>query len=218
MVIAIDGPAGSGKSTVSKGVAKRLGFVYIDTGAMYRTLTLKALENKLNLLSSKDLVAMAQKTEIMIKNIEGSIHIFMDGQDVSEKIRTPEVTRNIFHIADDPAVRKIMVKLQRHMASKSDSVLEGRDITSVVFPDADYKFFVDASFDERAKRRYEEFKSKNIDISLDMVRKDLSERDYKDKNRPVGALKIVPDANYLDTTNLSVDQVIDKIISSINKV
>jgi len=213
MVIAIDGPAGSGKSTVAKAVASNLGFLYIDTGAMYRALTLKALRQGLNLADSEGILSMAKDTSLELKTSNSKICVFLDGEDVSSFIRTPEVTNNIFHIADNPQVRKIMVSLQRRVAEKQNSVLEGRDITSVVFPDAEYKFYIDASFQERARRRWLDFKNKGIDISLEQVEKDLKDRDYRDKTRPVGALKIVEDAVYIDTTNLAVEEVINRILN-----
>ncbi len=215
MIIAIDGPAGSGKSTVAKIIASKRGLLYIDTGAMYRALTLKAIRNGLDLSDSKSILSMTKDTSLELKPASSGIRVFLDGKDVSDAIRTPEVTNKIFYVADDPQVREIMVVLQRKIAGRQDSILEGRDITSVVFPDAESKFYIDASFEERCKRRWQDFKNKGMDISLEQVKKDLAERDYRDKNRPVGALKMVSGAVYIDTSNLTIDEVVDKILSVI---
>ena len=217
LIIAIDGPAGSGKSTVSKLVAKKLGLLYLDTGAMYRALTLKAMRTNRDLNDEKALVKMAQGTDINIETTphEGLIKVVLDGEDVTNEIRTPELTENIKYIARVPGVRKCMVKMQRAIGSKSGAVLEGRDTTTVVFPDAHYKFYLDASPKERAERRFKELQELGINVSLKEVEEDAKQRDLSDKTRPVGALKKAEDAICIDTTNMSVDEVVNKILSEV---
>ena len=209
MIIAIDGPAGSGKSTIAKLVSKRLGFLYIDTGAMYRSLTLKAMQKKLDLNDEATLITMAKNTKIELNPIS------LDGKDVSDKIRTLEVTNNISYIANIPGVRAEMVKLQRAVGrgSQKGAVLEGRDIGTVVFPDAEKKFYLDASVEERARRRFKELSQDGIKVDLARLQRDIEIRDAKDKARPVGALKKAKDAVVVDTTNLTIEQVVEKVLS-----
>ena len=215
LVIAIDGPAGSGKSTVSKRVAARLGLLYIDTGAMYRAMTLKAMRKKLNLEDADALVSLARATKIDLKDESGRLKVMLDGEDVAGFIRTPGLTNNVKYIARVPGVRKEMVRLQRLIGERSGAVLEGRDIGTVVFPDADYKFYLDADADERARRRYKELTESRQDVSLDVIKKDVLARDESDMNRAVGALKKASDAILIDTTKLSIDAVVEKMLSYI---
>ena len=212
MIIAIDGPAGSGKTTVSRLLAKRLGFFCLDTGATYRALTLAVLEKKCNLDDVKVLCKIAKNLSIK----KGNEKIYLEDRDITEKIRNPIIDKNISKIVSYPEVREIMVRLQRDIVKDRDFVVEGRDITSVVFPNAEFKFYLDADFKVRLKRRYQEFLNKNINISIEELEEDLKRRDEADKKRKIGALKLVEDALYIDTTNLTIDQVIDKIISYIN--
>ncbi|MDP3790660.1 MAG: (d)CMP kinase [Candidatus Omnitrophota bacterium] len=214
LIIAIDGPAGSGKSTVSKLVAKKLCLLYIDTGAMYRALTLKAMNKRVNLEDEKALTDLAKSTKIELK-YAGSLHVILDGEDVSGPIRTPEVTANVKYIARTPGVRHEMVKLQRALGENQGGVLEGRDIGTVVFPDADYKFYLDASPQVRAKRRLKDLLAIGKKSIVEDVKKDIIARDESDMNRDVGALKIAPGAIVVDTTNLSIDQVVETLISHI---
>ncbi len=219
LVIAIDGPAGSGKSTVAKLTAKKLGLLYLDTGAMYRSLTLKAMKSNLDLNDEKALVTMAKKTKIEIetKPRVGAIKVFLDGKNVTDKIRTPELTENIKYIARVPGVRKCMVRMQRLIGSKKGAVLEGRDTTTVVFPDARYKFYLDASIKERARRRFKELRKLGIESSLKEVEEDARLRDINDKTREVGALKRAKDAVYIDTTKMSIAAVIKRVLSEVKK-
>ncbi len=214
LIIAIDGPAGSGKSTVAKLIANKLGLLYIDTGAMYRALTLKAMRGGINMADAPALVNLAKTTRIELKD-KDSLHVFLDGEDVSVPIRTPEVTNNVKHIAGTPGVRQEMVKLQRAMGEKYGGVLEGRDIGTVVFPDAEYKFYLDASPEERAKRRQKDLIGLGAAEDVEKIKKDIIERDASDINRKVGALKQASDAVYIDTTNLSIDGVVRSIESYI---
>jgi cytidylate kinase len=215
LIIAIDGPAGSGKSTVSKIVAKRLALLYIDTGAMYRALTLKAMRQGIDLENEDSLVALAKSTRILLED-KGKLGVLLDGEDVSLAIRTPDVTANVKYIARVPGVRNEMVALQRSIGREhSGAILEGRDIGTVVFPDADYKFYLDASPEERAKRRCKELIESGQVASEPGVKADILTRDDSDMKRNVGALKKCDDAIFIDTTGLSVDGVIEKILSHI---
>ena len=215
LIIAIDGPAGSGKSTVSKIVAKRLALLYIDTGAMYRTLTLKAMRQGLSLDDEDALVSLAKSTRIGLEENDKP-RVFMDGEDVSLAIRTPDVTANVKYIARVPGVRHEMVALQRSIGQKhGGAILEGRDIGTVVFPNADYKFYLDASPEERAKRRCKELIESGQKVSEVSVKEDILIRDDSDMKRSVGALKKCDDAIFIDTTGLSIDGVAEKILSYI---
>ncbi len=215
LIIAIDGPAGSGKSTVSKMVAKRLGLLYIDTGAMYRALTLKAMRVKADMNDDDALTKLAGSTTIDLKENGGFMHVLLDGEDVSAAIRTVEVTNNIKHIARVPGVRRQMVELQRSVGKKRGAVLEGRDIGTVVFPDADYKFYLDADVEERASRRYKELVEAGHKVSIDALKEDVAARDRSDMERPVGPLKKAADARFIDTTHLSIDGVVEELLSHI---
>lgn len=217
LIIAIDGPAGSGKSTVSKLVAKKLGCTYIDTGAMYRALTLKALNTATNLKDQKALVRLSAQSKIDLKNYDdGGIKVFLDGREVSREIRTLPVTNNISYLARTPGVRANMVKLQRKLGKNGWAVLEGRDIGTVVFPKADCKFYLDASIKERARRRYRELKEAGEKVSLKNLEQEIKIRDTHDKTRKVAPLKIAEDAICIDTTNLTINKVVNMILNQIN--
>jgi cytidylate kinase len=215
MIIAIDGPAGSGKSTVSKMVARHLGLVYIDTGAMYRALTLKAMRSGTDLEDEGALVEIAKSTEIELGYEDGRQAVLLDGEDVAGEIRTAELTKNVKYVARVPGVRHEMVRMQRNMGSRSGAVMEGRDITTVVFPDADYKFYLDADPEERALRRFKELKESGGRVSLEDIKKDVVSRDESDMKRSVGALKIADDAIVIDTTDLTIDGVVERVLSHI---
>ncbi len=216
MIITIDGPAGAGKSTVAKTLARRLNVTYLDTGAMYRALTLKALREGLPLEYEQRLVELAQGTTLDLKSIgPGELRIYLDGEDVSEEIRSSEVTNNTFYIARAPRVRQIMVDWQRRIGRKTDTVVEGRDIGTVVFPDAQYKFYLDADFEERARRRIKELRDKGKPVNDGELKDELQDRDHKDFTRTVGPLKQAADAVRIDSTGLSVDEVVAEILRHI---
>lgn len=218
MIVAIDGPAGAGKSTVARFLALKLGFLYIDTGAMYRALALKAIESGIDINNTLLLIKMAQGTSIDLLNNkqDGSLRVILDSRDVSREIREPRITRVVSDIAKIKEVRQALLDLQRRLGRQSDSVIDGRDIGTVVFPDADRKFFVDAKFDERVDRRYKELKSLGREVTREEVSKDLHNRDTIDSTREFAPLKQAPDAIYVDTTQLSIGEVVDKLFKEVN--
>jgi len=217
LIITLDGPAGAGKSTVAKSLAGRLGISYLDTGAMYRALTLKALRLKMDLSDEEALTALARNTKITFTETpDGSLNITLDGEDVSTAIRAPEVTNNTHYIAKTPGVRTLMVGWQRAMGMDRSIVTDGRDQGTVVFKDARYKFYVDADVEERVGRRYKELLAAGKPVDLDQLRMDMKERDQKDFTRSVGPLKKADDAITVDSTGLTVEGTVDKIMKLIN--
>ena len=218
MIIAIDGPAGAGKSTVAKQIAHKLGFLYIDTGAMYRALTLKALEAKIDIKDQERLVELAKNTSIDLRqNQDGPIKVLLDGRDVSKEIRQPLITRFVSDVAKIRGVREVMLGVQRRLGKVRDSVLDGRDIGTVVFPDADKKFFIDAVFEERVDRRYKELLAMGQNVSSKEIEADLRNRDTIDSTREFAPLKKADDAVYVDTTNLSIAEVVETVFSRIKE-
>lgn len=204
-VIAIDGPAGAGKSTVAKKVAEQLGFVYLDTGAMYRAITLKVLNSRIN-IDSEEAVYRAAREGVLDFEKEG---ILLDGVLVEKEIRSPEVTKNVSQVSAYGKVREVLVDMQREISKGKSSVVDGRDIGTVVFPEAWLKIFLTASVDERAERRYKEIGGK---ISLEEIKKAIEERDYMDSHREVSPLKQAEDAILLDTTSKNIEQVTAEIV------
>ena len=217
LVVTLDGPAGAGKSTVAKILAKRLGISYLDTGAMYRALTLKGLRLKMDLSDEEALTTLARRTQITFKDMpDGSLTIMLDGEDVSAAIRTPEVTNNTFYAARTPGVRTLMVAWQRAVGESRSIVTDGRDQGTVVFKDARYKFYLDADAEQRVGRRFKELNEAGRKVNLDQLRMDIQTRDQKDLSRSVGPLKKAPDAVTIDSTTLTVEQVVDKIMKLIS--
>ncbi len=210
--IAIDGPAGAGKSTIAKRVSSGLGFIYIDTGAMYRAVALKAINSGIDTTSQKDLAEMMKDLNITISHDDNSQRIFLDGKDVSELIRTAEVSVGASNVAVFPEVRLKMVELQRKIAADKDVVMDGRDIGSYVLPHANLKIFLTASVEERARRRYEELLQKGQQVLFEDVKKDMVYRDNNDSGRAFAPLVKVPDAIEVDSTSLAVDEVVEKIL------
>ena len=216
MIIAIDGPAGAGKSTVACCLAKELGFIYLDTGAIYRALTLKALDKNVNIKDEARIIQMCKNTQLAISNDkDGAIKVILDGEDVSWRIRLPSVTQHVSDIAKIRGVRDEMLQLQRSIGAANNTVLDGRDIGTVVFPNADKKFYLDAEFNERAKRRFKELKAAGSQITQEAVESDLKNRDCIDSTRSCAPLRKADDAVYIDTTNMTIEEVVNRILSHI---
>ena len=216
-VVAIDGPAGTGKGTVTKIVAEKLNLVNVDTGAMYRSVTLKALENNIQPTETDKLEKMLQDISIELKDNNGVKQVLLDGKDVTEKIRTPKIDQNVSKFAQIAIVREKMTPLQRKMGETQNIIMEGRDIGTAVFPDADVKIYLDATSEERAKRRYKQNLEKGIKCTYEEVLKSIEERNKIDTTRKIAPLKKAEDAIYVDTTNLSIDEVVDKVATIINQ-
>jgi cytidylate kinase len=214
--IAIDGPAGSGKSTIAKEVALKFGYIYIDTGAMYRAITLKALRNNILLTDGNQLTNLAENTVVSLEyesvNHGSRLHVIMDNLDVSEEIRSLEVTNNVSVVAAVAGVREAMVNLQRNMAMNGGVVMDGRDIGTVVLPKAELKIFLTASVTERSKRRWLELQENGIAVDLQNLEEQIRQRDFFDSHREIDPLCQAKEAILLDTTNLNIEQVITKVI------
>lgn len=218
LIITLDGPAGAGKSTVAKQLAKLLNISYLDTGAMYRALTLKALRLKANLENEDELEAIALKTKIdFMEDGHGGLKVTLDGQDVSEAIRSLEVTNNTFYAARAPKVRAILVDWQKAFGRARPLVGEGRDLGTVVFPDASYKFYLDADIEERCQRRIRELKAQGKVFDEEALKRDMKERDRKDLSRAVGPLKKTNDMIVIDSTGLNVEESAQKILEHIKR-
>ncbi len=218
LVIAIDGPVGAGKSTVAKLVAQKLGYLYVDTGAMYRAVALKALRLGMDINDPIVMAMLAEATDIQLQQQEdGSVRVFLDGEDVTEAIRTPEVSEASSIVSAHEGVRKILAERQKAMAELGGVVMEGRDIQTVIAPDAEVKIFLTASLEERAKRRWLELKQKGISVSYEEVLQEVKERDERDKSRAIAPLRKAPDAIEIDTTGMTPEEVAEKIIELVCK-
>ncbi len=217
-VIAIDGPAGSGKSTTAAGVAKKLEIVHLDTGAMYRSLTLLALEKGIRLDEIEKLAALSQTMRISFsRNTDGTQRVFIDDKDVSHAIRSEQVTHAVPEYCKVPPVRVAMVTKQREAAQHTSIVIEGRDIGTVVFPGAEFKFFLTASIEERAKRRLKDFQKLGEKVSIESIASEIMERDRIDESREQSPLKQAKDAILVDTSGMSIDEQIDLIVNTVKK-
>ncbi|HDR7798197.1 (d)CMP kinase [Bacillus tropicus] len=216
--IAIDGPAAAGKSTVAKVVAKKLSYVYIDTGAMYRTITYAALEQKVDIENEDQLMEVVKNVKIEFQQGENTQLVFLNGQDVSDVIRTPEVTNRVSIVAKHRLVREEMVRRQQELAEKGGVVMDGRDIGTHVLPDAEVKIFMLASVEERAERRHLENMNKGFDSNLEQLKEEIAQRDKLDSEREVSPLKKADDALELDTTSLSIEEVVQKIMGIVSGV
>jgi CMP/dCMP kinase len=210
-IIAIDGPAGSGKSTTAKLVAQKIGFLYLDTGAMYRAITWKALELGLDVNDERELEELTGNSSMIFENKDGLNRIYLDGTDVTDQIRSPQVTRNVSFVSMHKQVRKILVEMQKKMGQENNLVAEGRDTTTVVFPQA-FKVYLDADLRERAKRRFLELKTKGIDSSIEEQEAELSRRDKLDSEREASPLVRDEEAVLVDTTHLTIEQQVDRVI------
>ena len=217
IIIAIDGPASSGKSTSAKMVAQKLGFLYIDTGAMYRAITYLAMRN--NILGKENkIIELAGRSNIELFFVNGITQISVNGEDLTNYIRTIEVNKNVSDVSKIEGVRKILVNKQREMGNTEPGVvMEGRDITTVVFPDADVKIFLTASIDERASRRAKEYAENGTEIPVAKIKENLQRRDNIDSNRKVSPLKQVEDAVVVDTSNVSIEEQVNLILDEVKE-
>ncbi len=211
-IVAIDGPAGSGKGTVAEILSKKCNLVNIDTGATYRCVALAMLRNNLTLDDRDKIIELSKNIDIKFGlNNE----VYLNGEDVTKEIRSKEVTQIVSQVSSIVEVRKNMVELQRNLAKDYDAVMEGRDITTVVLPNANYKFYLDASLEARVNRRVKQNKEKNIDMSYDEIYENIKARDYNDMHKEVGSLMRTDDQIYIDSTNMTIDEVVDKMVNII---
>lgn len=215
--IAIDGPAGAGKSTIAKQLAKELGYVYVDTGAMYRAMAYYFLNHQILATDLEQITDACKDVEVSISYENGSQHVWLNGIDISDKIRTEEVGNMASATSVYPIVRKKLVELQQELAKKTDVIMDGRDIGTVVLPNADVKIFLTASSKIRAKRRFDELSEKGIACNIDDIEKDIIDRDYRDMHRETSPLKKAEDAIELDTSNLDINGVVDAMKKIINE-
>ena len=213
MQIAIDGPAGAGKSTIAKLVAEKLGITYLDTGSMYRTVTLAVMRQGGNFDDQDAMIKIAEECEISFSGQQ----VFLNGEDVTDAIRTPDVSKHTSDVAPVAKIRDILVDEQRRIAKGTSVIMDGRDIGSVVLPDADYKFYLDADVSVRAERRYKELSEKGTDQTLEKIKQDIIQRDYNDMNRQSGPLVKAEDAVVIDSTSMGISEVVESIISYINR-
>ncbi|WP_010301119.1 (d)CMP kinase [Kurthia senegalensis] len=215
--IAIDGPAGAGKSTVAKIAAEKLQYTYIDTGAMYRALTLKALRTETNLDAEMAITELLRQTTIELVPSEQGQRVLLDGEDVSEEIRFPNISSNVSKVAAHAAMREIMVDRQHEMASRGGVVMDGRDIGTAVLPQAELKVFMSATVEERARRRFEDNNNRGIASSIEKLQEEIALRDKLDSEREASPLVQAEDAIYLDTTSLTIDEAANAILKLANE-
>ncbi len=212
LIIAIDGPAASGKSTTARLVAQRLGFLHLDTGAMYRAVTLKVLQAGLDPENSEEIRQLLETTHVELRKTDGTIQVLLDGKDVSEEIRSLAVTESVSAVSALAPVREVMVREQRRVAEQSNIVAEGRDIGTVVFPDADLKFFIIAGIEARAERRRKELLENGVEADLPSLVEAIRVRDMFDASRAVSPLRKADDAIELDTSNLSIEEQVEFVV------
>ena len=218
LVIAVDGPAASGKSTTSKLVAKDLGYLYVDTGAMYRAMTLKVLQHEINLEAEERISRLAEKTNIRLEQHDDQLKVFLDSKEVTRAIRSRAVTNAVSAVSAIKKVREVMVREQRRIGVNGGIVLDGRDIGTVVFPNADLKIFMIANVKERASRRQKDLIKEGIDVSLEELVEEINERDRKDSKRNISPLRKADDAIILDTTNLTIAKQVKFIVNKANEI
>ena len=218
MIIAIDGPAATGKSTTAKALAQRLAFTYLDTGAMYRAVTLLTLRKKIKISENSNLISLLEQFDLKIEQHENKILVILNGEDVSDEIRRLDVTENVSEVSALSIVRKTLVKIQRKVANDQNCVVEGRDIGTVVFPNAEVKFYVVADYDVRAKRRLLDFKRLGEEKSIDNLIKEIKNRDKYDSERKDSPLLKANDAIEVDTTNMTIEQQVDTMYKKIKLI
>lgn len=211
MIIAIDGPAGTGKGTIASLISKRLGYTYIDTGAMYRCIALKMLNNNIQLYDIEKIKKLLEETKIEFMNIADKQHVFLDDEDVTDEIRTPRVNDVVSPVSAIVEIRKKLVEMQQKFGEELNVVMEGRDITTVVFPNADVKIYLTATPEIRAKRRFDELIAKGVNTTFEETLEKINARDKNDMNKPVGALMIAKDAIVVDSSNLTIEEVYEKV-------
>ena len=217
--VAVDGPAGSGKSTITKMVAKSLGFNYVDTGAMYRALTFNFLSNGLDELEEEKIKELLSKTDFKVEYVDGVQYVYVNDVEVSDKIRTAEVSKFTSLFAKSPAVRDFLIDTQRNLANTNNIIMDGRDIASVVLPNADVKIFLTASVEERARRRVLDFERQGIEnVDFEKVKEDIKARDWQDENRDIAPLIKVESATLIDTTSLTINEVVEKMTELVKSV
>lgn len=216
IIIAIDGPAGSGKSTIAKMVAERLNYTYLDTGAMYRAITYLALEKGI-VDDEKAVDKLVEGLDVTLNFEDGLTRVFVDNNELTEYIRTPEVNSKVSEIAAMPFVRKELVRMQQSMGKIGNVIAEGRDVTTVVFPDADLKIYLDATVEVRAERRLKEYLAKGVEINLEEVKENIEKRDRIDSGREASPLRVAENAIEVDTSNLTVDEEFEILIENIKK-
>lgn len=215
--IALDGPAGAGKSTLAKAAAKELGFIYVDTGALYRAIGLKFSRAGFDTDLDCDIEAILNGTEINIKFVDGTQHVLLDGEDVSDEIRTPKASMMASAVSAKPAVRAFLLEMQRKLARENNVLMDGRDIGTVVLPGATVKVFVTASAEERADRRYKELKEKGMDVNYKDIYDDIIQRDYNDSHREIAPLKPAEDSVMFDTTGCNLEQSLERLMKLLNE-
>lgn len=216
--IAIDGPAGAGKSTISKLLASQLGYIHIDTGAMYRAVGLKVLKNNISPHDSRKIVEILNSTDIQIKLVDGKQLVFLDGEDVTEEIRQPEVSMYASDVSKIREVRERLVKMQQDLAKQKGVIMDGRDIGTHVLPNAELKIFLTATAEERAKRRFLELKQKGYDVDYYKLLDEIKKRDQNDMTREFAPLRVAEDAIVIDSTSLSIEEVLQKVLELFYKV
>lgn len=214
--VAIDGPAGAGKSTIAKAAAKQLNYIYVDTGALYRTIAYNAVMNNV-IDDTNGIIAMLDNTKVELKYIDGVQAVFLNAEDVSSFIRTPEISMGASKVSAIPEVREFLLSLQQEIAKENDVIMDGRDIATVVLPNADVKIFLFASPECRAERRYKELVEKGENVTFDEVLEDVNKRDYQDSHREIAPLKPSEDSIMLDTSKLNLDESIELVIKTIKE-
>ena len=216
--MAIDGPAGAGKSTIAKEVAKRLNFIYVDTGAMYRAVGLYYINKKIDVTNEEEVNKEIDNINVEVKILDDGIKLFLNGEDVTDKIRTPEVSDSASKVSVHKLVRERMVAMQQEIAKKNNIVMDGRDIGTVVLPNADLKIYLTASVEERANRRYKEYIDKGEEADLEQIKKDIEERDYRDMHRDISPLREAEDAVHLDSTGMAIEEEISYIMDFVDSI
>lgn len=217
LVIAIDGPSGAGKSTAARLLARKLGYTYIDTGAMYRAVGWKAVRLGINPSDEQSLANLCSVTDITIQHDDSGQKVLVDGVDVSGEIRTPEMGMMASAVSKSPAVRARLLILQRKLGERGGVVMDGRDIGTVVFPDADVKIYLDASAEERGKRRYLELRAKGTNVNLEQITEEIRVRDRQDSGRDIAPLKQASDARHIDSSDMTIDEVVDALLAVVEE-